>query len=68
MLSFIVNANERMELEFLRQEVNKLKGIVGVRFFKVYMNFSQDEDEASENESVPSDEDEYIDDLPAVIN
>lgn len=28
----------------------------------------EDEDEASENESVPSDEDEYIDDLPAVIN
>lgn len=27
----------------------------------------QDEDEASENESIPSDEDEYIDDLPEVI-
>jgi hypothetical protein len=26
----IVNANERMELEFLRQEVGKLKGMVGV--------------------------------------
>ncbi|CDW75609.1 UNKNOWN [Stylonychia lemnae] len=51
-----INQNERMELDFLRQEVDKLKDMVGV------------EDDASENESIPSDEDEYIDDLPQVIN
>ena len=27
---FLVNANERMELEFLKTEVEKLKGLIGV--------------------------------------
>jgi hypothetical protein len=32
-LVFIVNANERMELQFLREEVRKLKQVVGVKVF-----------------------------------
>lgn len=64
---YLVNANEKMELEFLRTEVDKLKQMVGVgEDFKLIK--IQEEDEASENESIPSDEDEYIDDLPLVIN
>lgn len=42
--------------------------MVGVRIFYPKRIYFQDDDEASENESIPSSEDEYIDDLPEVIN
>jgi hypothetical protein len=57
-----------MELEFLRTEVTKLKAQVGEVTFSNLSNLQDDEDHASEHESNPSDEDEYIDDLPQVIN
>lgn len=57
-----------MELEFLRAEVSKLKDQVGVRNQSFDTYFQDEEDHASEHESNPSDEDEYIDDLPQVIN
>jgi hypothetical protein len=37
---FIVNANERLELNFLREEVSKLRKLAGVRYLKKRIIFS----------------------------
>ena len=62
-----------MELEFLRTEVNRLKstkrGVNNTLCDKIKQDSTQeDEDAGSENQSEASEEDEYIDDLPQVIN
>lgn len=60
-----------MELEFLRQEVERLKKAKGeVKSIKDLFNQETDEnedsknDKGSENDSGESEEDDYIDDLP----
>ncbi len=51
-----INANERMELEYLKDQVQRMKNQSGAS--------TQEEDRGSEDESDVSDEDEYVDDLP----
>ena len=66
----IVNANERMELTFLRSEVSKLKSMVGVSSFDSLCNFLKEETkmegrtkEESSRESESSEEEE-VTELP----